>query len=245
MGSKREMRLPSPADGEVVLRAEDVHKRFDRERVVALNGVSLAVRRGDVIAITGPSGSGKSTLLNLLGFLDRPDKGTISHCGDVRTASSERELTRSRGRRMGFVFQDSLLDPARTALENVTMGLRFAGVPRRERRHLAEASLDMVGLADRAHSYAATLSGGERQRVALARATAHRPDVVLCDEPSGNLDAGNTQLVIDQLVAHAASGAAVVIVTHEPEVASQCERWADLRKGRLTWQAGASVLGGT
>lgn len=221
-----------------MLRLRATTRTYDDWGVVALDSVDLDVWAGQLLAITGPSGSGKSTLLNVMGLLDRPDSGTVEVAGTETARMRQRARARLRGARIGFLFQDGLLDPALTSVENVVMGLRFAGVPSGERVALARAALAEVGLTDRADAVAATLSGGERQRVALARSLAHRPPVLLCDEPTGNLDDDSSEAVFD-LLASRAQDAAVVIVTHDTGLAGRCQAWAQLRRGALRWVTGA------
>lgn len=205
-----------------VLAGAGLTRTFDHGRVRPLVDVDVTIRAGDVVAVVGASGSGKTTLLNLLGLLDRPDHGDVLVEGVSATALSERGRARVRARRLGFVFQDSLVDPRRTAAENVELALLFAGAPRRSRRERADAALAAADIAHRAQHPAATLSGGERQRVAVARAIAHRPAALLCDEPTGNLDERNTERIFSLLLDYAATGGAVVLVTHDPDLADRC-----------------------
>jgi ABC-type lipoprotein export system ATPase subunit len=214
----------------------DLVRTFDRGTIVAVAGVDLAVCAGEMVALTGPSGSGKTTLLNLLGLLDRPDCGEVWIDGIAVADAGERELRRMRARRLGFVFQDALLDMRRTAHENVMLGLRFAAVERRRRAGLADEALAITGTRHRAGASAATLSGGERQRVAIARAIAHRPAALLCDEPTGALDEGNTERVVALLSRLADESTAVIVATHNPAVAASCHRTAALASGRIHWK---------
>jgi putative ABC transport system ATP-binding protein len=235
----------TPPAAPAVLRLEGARRTYDGGAVVPVAGVDLVVREGDLVAITGPSGSGKSTLLNLMGLLDQPTAGTVTLPGEEHASAGRGgrgRLAGVRGRMIGFLFQDGILDPARTARENVLLGLRFAGVPRLERAALADGALGAVGVADRRDATAATLSGGERQRVALARAIAHRPRLLLCDEPTGNLDDDTSLAVFDLLAARAAAGSAVVVVTHDARLAQRCRSWAVLRGGELTWMHGEPSL---
>ncbi len=211
--------------------------------VEALRGVDLVVGPGEVVAVAGPSGSGKSTLLNLLGTLDRPDRGRVSIDGvDVATLS-ERGRTLLRRRRLGFVFQAFNLVPVLSALENVEYPLLIDGVPGRERRQRASVMLDAVGLAGRAHHRPDQLSGGERQRVAIARALVHWPGLVLADEPTGNLDSAAAAAVVgllERLVAEV--GASVVLASHDEAVIGRAHRRVVLRDGRVA--AGAATGAG-
>ena len=203
--------------------------------ITALEGVDFAVHAGEMVAVTGPSGSGKTTLLNLLGLLDRPDAGEVWVDGIAVAAAGERELRRIRATRLGFVFQDALLDMRRTALENVMLGLRFSAVDRRLRPGLAYQALAVTGTQHRADALGATLSGGERQRVAIARAIAHGPAALVCDEPTGALDDDNTERVVALLAQLAERSTAVVVATHDTAIARRCHRWAMLKSGRIGW----------
>lgn len=215
-----------------VVELEGVSKRFDRGRVTALSGIDLSIAQGEFVAITGRSGSGKTTLLNVLGLLDRPTSGTYRLAGEDASILSERRRSELRARRIGFVFQDSHLIPARTALENVELGLQLAGVPRgSERTARAREALSAVGLDHRLDAKPPTLSGGERQRVALARALVTRPSLVLCDEPTGNLDLETGEQVMALIEAIPKRGSSVILVTHEPDLAERADRIVRLRDG--------------
>jgi putative ABC transport system ATP-binding protein len=192
--------------------------------VRALRPLSLRIAPGEMIAIVGRSGSGKSTLLNVLGLLDRPTAGRYLIRGVDTTTLSESAITTLRGRQFGFVFQAYHLLADRTAAENAELGLLYQRVPRRTRRARAVAALKRVGLAHRLDAMPGTLSGGERQRVAIARALAQRPRVLLCDEPTGNLDRVNSDLIMDMLTALNADGLTVVIVTHDVHIADHLPR---------------------
>jgi putative ABC transport system ATP-binding protein len=202
--------------------------------VQALKPVDLVIGRGEHVAITGPSGSGKSTLLNLLGLLDRPTRGTIEVDGIDVGAAPERERAAVRAHRIGFVFQSFHLLPYRTAVENVMLAQIYADQPRRRRRAAAMDALTEVGLARRAHALPTALSGGERQRVAIARALVNRPSMLMCDEPTGNLDTATTTELIELLGSLHAAGATLVIITHNPAVADRAERRIAIRDGELT-----------
>jgi putative ABC transport system ATP-binding protein len=204
--------------------------------VYALKPTDLVIYRGEHVAITGPSGSGKSTLLNLLGLLDKPTQGTIEIDGiDVGTAP-ERDRAAVRARRIGFIFQSFHLLPYRTSIENVMLAQVYADQPRRRRRATALAALDQVGLADRADSLPTALSGGERQRVAVARALVNRPALLMCDEPTGNLDTATTQELIELLGDLHRQGSTLVVITHNPIVAGKAQRQIAIRDGQLTDQ---------
>lgn len=201
--------------------------------VEALIECDLEVRAGEMLGVIGPSGSGKTTLLNVIGLLDRPTSGSY-RLDEVETADlSESERTRLRASTLGFVFQAFHLIPERSALQNVEVGLLHRRVPRPLRRHRAVAALEGVGLADRLDALPSTLSGGEQQRVAIARAIAGQPSVLLCDEPTGNLDSQATDSLMGLLVDLRDGGLAVVVVTHNPEVAARADRVVAVRDGRV------------
>ena len=223
---------PSPP----VVEAVGVTKvyRLDGVEVRALDGVDLVVERGDSVAIMGPSGSGKSTLLGLLGGLDRPTSGTLRFDGRDVTGLSEDELAAVRNRVVGFVFQNFQLLPRTPAVANVGLPLVYRGLGRVERRRLATVALTSVGLGHRLQHRPSQLSGGEQQRVAIARALVTEPAMLLADEPTGNLDSGSGEEVLDLLSRlHDERGVAVVVVTHDPGVAARFHRRVTLHDGRL------------
>jgi putative ABC transport system ATP-binding protein len=208
-------------------------------RVTALAGIDLDVRPGESVAITGPSGSGKSTLLNVLGTLERPTSGSV-RIGGVPTASmSDRELSGLRAWRIGFVFQQFHLLDHLSVLDNVATGLLYRGWDRRRRRAHAERALARVGLGDRLAHRPGELSGGERQRVAIGRAVAGRPELVLADEPTGNLDSATGAGIVALLADLAGVEATVVVITHDPAVAAAMGRQIRLRDGRIVTEADA------
>jgi putative ABC transport system ATP-binding protein len=212
--------------------AEAVCKRYrapGRPDVIALDGLTLAIERGALTALTGPSGSGKTTLLALLGLLERPTSGRIVFDGKEMTNCSDVELARAR-RRMGFVFQDFALIPGLTAMDNITYPLIPRGVPRAERRSRAMALLERFGLAGRAEARARELSGGEQQRVAIARALAGDPEAVLADEPTSNLDAETAGVLLEALRGLHMAGRTVVVATHDPRLIEAASRVLDLRQ---------------
>jgi predicted ABC-type transport system involved in lysophospholipase L1 biosynthesis ATPase subunit len=191
--------------------------------VYALRGVSLEIQRGERVALLGKSGSGKSTLLNLLGGLDRPTAGSLK-INDLELGKlSARELARFRSTVVGMIFQSFNLIPSRTALENVELPMVFAGRPRRQRRAEARQALEAVGLGARLNHRPAQLSGGENQRVAIARSLVNRPEILLADEPTGNLDSATAGEVVSLLLDHVrARGATLVMVTHDEDLARAC-----------------------
>ena len=202
-------------------------------RVHVLRGVSFEAHRGQVYAIVGPSGCGKSTLLYLLGLLDRPDGGEIFIDGQSMAAIDDEERTAARCRHIGFVFQFHFLMPEFTALENVMMPMRKLGrLTPAQMTDRARGLLDSVGLGEKTKRLATQLSGGEQQRVAVARALANEPTIILADEPTGNLDVRNSNLVFDLLTRLAKeNGQAVVLVTHNPDIAKACDHVRPMRDG--------------
>jgi putative ABC transport system ATP-binding protein len=199
--------------------------------VKALRDVDLTISAGELMAIVGPSGSGKSTMLNMLGTLDRPTTGTVTIDGFAVAGLSDREVSALRATRIGFVFQQFHLAPGVTAVDNVADGMLYGGIPRRQRRARAMAALERVGLAARADHQPHQLSGGEKQRVAIARAIAHEPRLLLADEPTGALDTASGQLVMGILRGMNASGTAVVVITHDVDVARSLPRRISMRDG--------------
>jgi putative ABC transport system ATP-binding protein len=201
--------------------------------VRALDGIDLTIERGESVAIVGPSGSGKSTLLHMMGTLDRPTSGTISIAGQPLAGSTDAELSAVRSRHIGFVFQQFHLLPGYSALDNVADGLLYRGTPLDERRTLAAVALAQVGLGGRSTHRAENLSGGERQRVAVARAIVGRPDIILADEPTGNLDSTMSDAVIGLLTDLNQAGMTLVVITHEIDIAHRFSRFVELRDGRI------------
>ena len=218
-----------------LVEAHDLHRVYgagDHE-VHALAGVSLDVEAGESVAIMGASGSGKSTLLNLLGCLDRPTRGSYRLAGEEVSTLDRERLADVRNRLLGFVFQSFQLLPRTTAVEQVELPLLYAGVAAAERRRLAVAALERVGLSDRLRHLPSQLSGGQQQRVAIARALVAEPRVLLADEPTGNLDSRTGReilAILDELVAQ---GITVVLVTHEADVAAHAARVVEMRDGRI------------
>jgi putative ABC transport system ATP-binding protein len=200
-------------------------------QVEALRGIDLKVRNGEFVAVVGPSGSGKSTLLNLLGCLDTPTGGEYLLSGEGVAGLDRDQLADVRNRRVGFVFQNFNLLPQLTALENVEMPLLFGGVGRRERRRRALERLEAVGLADRVEHRPTELSGGQMQRVAIARALAMEPDIVLADEPTGNLDTGSGTDVMGALQELWKQGSTLIVVTHDTALAGRANRMVEIRDG--------------
>jgi putative ABC transport system ATP-binding protein len=200
-------------------------------KVEALRGIDLTVGTGEFVAVVGPSGSGKSTLLNLVGCLDTPSDGQYQLGGEAVAGLDRDQLADVRNRRVGFVFQNFNLLPQLTALENVEMPLMFGGVGRRERRRRALGQLEQVGLSDRVEHRPTELSGGQMQRVAIARALAMEPDIILADEPTGNLDTGSGSDVMSLLGALSEQGRTLIVVTHDQHLARRAHRVVEIRDG--------------
>jgi putative ABC transport system ATP-binding protein len=218
-----------------VIQVENLAREYQMggERVQALRGLTLTIRRNEYVAIMGPSGSGKSTLMNLIGCLDTPTAGSYWLSGQEVSRLSDDALARVRNQEIGFVFQTFNLLPRATALHNVELPLVYAGVPSRERRRRAERALARVGLADRMGHRPNELSGGQRQRVAIARALVNEPSLLLADEPTGNLDSTTSEEIMRVFGELHAQGQTIVVVTHEPAIADHAERVVVLRDGRL------------
>jgi ABC-type lipoprotein export system ATPase subunit len=227
-----------------LIELEDITKTYHLGEidVPVLRGVSLSVSRGSLVALMGASGSGKSTLMNILGCLDRPTGGAYRLDGEEISRLSADRRARLRNRKLGFVFQSFNLLPRTTAIENVAMPLDYAqdGLTEREGRRRAEDLLQMVGLGDRMRHVPSQLSGGQQQRVAIARALVNRPQVLLADEPTGNLDSRTSAevlAILDRL--HREQGLTVLLVTHDPEVARHAQRVVRIHDGRVVGEADA------
>jgi putative ABC transport system ATP-binding protein len=226
-----------------VLVARDLRKDYpmNGEVVHALRGVSLTVRQGDYVAIVGPSGCGKSTLLQLLGGIDAATSGHIGLLGTALESLDDRQLTRLRLTRLGFVFQRFHLLPVLSAAENVELPMAEAGVGLGERRARARELLAYVGLAGRAGHRATQLSGGEMQRVAIARALANRPALILADEPTGELDAATGRGILALFRQLNADGATLVVVTHDEKLAAEAGRVVEMVDGRIVGESGPAA----
>ncbi len=225
-----------------LVRARDVHKHFTRgsERVDVLKGVNLDIPAGDFLALMGPSGSGKTTLLNLIGGLDTPSGGNLEIGGQRIDGLSGGQLSRWRARNIGFVFQLYNLLPTLTAERNVELPLLLTSLSKAERRKRAAIALKVVGLAERSRHYPRQLSGGQEQRVGIARAIVTDPTLLLCDEPTGDLDRKSGDEILDLLqILNRDHGKTIVMVTHDPHAADRARRTLHLDKGLLANGGGA------
>lgn len=221
---------------DIVIDIKDMTKVYQMGdvQVKALAGVTFQVEQGELLAIMGPSGSGKSTMMNMLGCLDIPTSGDYLLDGERVSRLSDNKLADIRNRKVGFVFQRFMLLSNLTALGNVELPLRYAGVPARERHQRAEAALQAVGLGDRMKHRSNELSGGQQQRVAMARAIVNNPAIVMADEPTGNLDSKSGKEIMDLLLKmNREDGATVIIVTHDPTISAQCDRVIHLMDGLI------------
>ncbi|HVR37622.1 MAG TPA: ABC transporter ATP-binding protein [Thermoanaerobaculia bacterium] len=221
---------------DTIIRMSNIRKVYATGKVMveALKGVDLEVERGELIAIVGPSGSGKSTLMNLLGCLDTPSDGLYEIGGERVSDVTPDQLAEIRNRRVGFVFQNFNLLPHISAQENVELPMLFGGVSVRDRRERAKELLTRVGLEDRMHHKPTELSGGQMQRVAIARALAMDPDIVLADEPTGNLDSTSGSDIMSIFTELWKSGRTLVIITHDPALARRANRIVEIRDGKIT-----------
>ncbi len=221
---------------DVIVQASNLTKEFVRGqvKVVALEGVDLAVERGEFVALMGPSGSGKSTLLHLIAGMDKPTEGRLSVLGEEPAGMSERALARWRNHHIGFIFQSFNLIPVLTAQENVDLPLKLTSLPRARRKEMSATALKLVGLDDRMDHFPRQLSGGQEQRVAIARAIVTDPDIILADEPTGNLDANSARDVLTLLQKlNKDFGKTIVMVTHDPHSAAAASRVIHLDKGKF------------
>ena len=219
-----------------IIRMADIRKVYDtgKVKVEALKGIDLEIHKGEMVAIVGPSGSGKSTLMNLVGCLDTPTSGEYELGGQAVSGVSRDQLAEIRNRRVGFVFQNFNLLPHISALENVEMPLLFGGIRPAERRSRATELLERVGLGDRIDHKPTELSGGQMQRVAIARALAMNPDIVLADEPTGNLDSTAGSDIMSIFTDLWKQGSTMVIITHDPALARRASRVVEIHDGRIT-----------
>lgn len=227
---------------EALVEVRGVHKEYKRgsERIDVLKGLDMDVPRGDFLALMGPSGSGKTTLLNLIGGLDSPSQGRVVVAGTDIGRASGAALARFRSRHVGFVFQFYNLLPVLTAERNVELPLLLTRLSRGQRKQHVKTALDLVGLTDRVYHYPRQLSGGQEQRVGIARAIVNDPSLLLCDEPTGDLDRNTAGEILDLLAAlNEHHDKTIVMVTHDPQAAARAKRTLHLDKGVLVDQAAA------
>jgi len=219
-----------------IIRMSEIRKVYDTGKVTveALKGVDLEIHKGEMVAIVGPSGSGKSTLMNLIGCLDTPTSGSYELGGQTVAGVSRDTLAEIRNKRVGFVFQNFNLLPHISALENIEMPMLFGGIRPAERHSRATQLLERVGLGDRVDHKPTELSGGQMQRVAIARALAMNPDIVLADEPTGNLDSSSGSDIMSIFTELWNQGSTLVIITHDPALARRASRVVEIRDGRIT-----------
>ncbi|TWB43814.1 ABC transporter ATP-binding protein [Nitrospirillum pindoramense] len=223
--------------GQTLIHLQDVSKRFvkGRDTITIFDHLGLTIPAGDFVAVMGPSGSGKTTLLNLLGGIDQPTGGSITFDGGRVDTLTEGQLARWRAHNVGFIFQFYNLMPTLTAARNVELPLLLTSFGRAERKRRVEAALSLVGLAERANHYPREMSGGQQQRVAIARALISDPKLLLCDEPTGDLDRTTADEILSMLrLLNQEMGKTIVMVTHDPEAAKYARRTLHLDKGRFT-----------
>ena len=211
---------------------QKVYKTGDLE-TFALNDVSFEINKGEFVAIMGPSGSGKSTLMHILGALDLPSSGAYVLDGENVSKLTDDKLAEIRNRKIGFIFQAFNLLPRTSALNNVTIPMRYAGIPKAERRKIAEQYLKMVGLENRMNHTTSQLSGGQQQRVAIARALTLNPSIILADEPTGNIATAQADEIMDIFQKINEEGHTIVMITHEPDIARRAKRIINIRDGRI------------
>jgi putative ABC transport system ATP-binding protein len=221
--------------GEPVLRVNNLSKTYMQGKIPvhALSNVSFEVEKGEFLSIVGPSGSGKSTLLSMIGLLDKPTTGSVFIDDKEITKAKESEVPRLRREKIGFVFQHFNLIPTLTALENVDIAMRFARVPKRERKKRAVELLTHMGLAERMNHKPSELSGGEQQRTAIARALSNHPAIILADEPTGEVDTKTRDMIVRLLKELSKEGHTILVVTHDTAVSQQTERIIMMRDGKI------------
>lgn len=227
---------------DTLVRVQDVHKEYRRgsERIDVLQGINLDIPQGDFLALMGPSGSGKTTLLNLIGGLDRPTSGSVQVAGEPISSLSDGQLAKWRARHVGFIFQFYNLLPVLTAERNVELPLLLTSLSKAQRKQHVTTALGVVGLADRARHYPRQLSGGQEQRVGIARAIVTDPTLLLCDEPTGDLDRKSGDEILDLLQAlNRDHGKTIIMVTHDPHAAACARRTVYLEKGSLVSELAA------
>ena len=222
-------------DIEPVLQVRNLSKTYMQGKIPvhALNDVSFDVEKGEFMSIIGPSGSGKSTLLSMIGLLDKPTSGSVFIEGVEITKVKESDAPRLRREKIGFVFQHFNLIPTLTALENVDIAMRFARVPKNERKKIALELLTQIGMRDRVNHKPSELSGGEQQRVAIARALANRPVIILADEPTGEVDTKTRDMIVDLLKGLSEEGHTILVVTHDTAISQKTRRIITMRDGGI------------
>lgn len=240
--AERMAALPAdvPRDAVIVTRNLRREYQMGTERVRALQGVDMTIRKNEFVAIMGPSGSGKSTMMNLIGCLDTPSEGEYWLNGYRVSELGDDALARIRNKEIGFVFQTFNLLPRASALANVELPLVYAGASAKVRRDRARASLTAVGLGDRMDHKPNELSGGQRQRVAIARALVNNPSILLADEPTGNLDSATSEEIMNLFKQLHADGQTIIVVTHEPEIAAHAHRQIMLKDGKVARDTSAA-----
>ncbi|MEK6905919.1 MAG: ABC transporter ATP-binding protein [Nanoarchaeota archaeon] len=228
-----------------LIKLQDVHKiyRLDGVEVSAVNGISLSINQGDFVALIGPSGSGKSTAMNLVGCLDTATKGDIFLGKHNIQNLSESDLAQVRGKQIGFIFQTFNLIPSLNALDNVALPMMFQNVSRSVRKTKAQKLLEQVGLANRMHHLPNQLSGGQRQRVAIARALVNDPEIILADEPTGNLDTKTGEEIMKLLKDLNKQGKTIILVTHNPELTKLANKIIKLKDGKIIENSKSSIGG--
>ena len=220
---------------ESVIELQNVKKLYhlDEITVPALNGLSLKIKKGEFVAIMGASGSGKSTAMNMIGSLDTPTEGKVLLEGADISKADESELAQLRGKKIGFIFQSFNLIPSLSALGNVMLPMMFQNISRNERKEKAAVLLTKVGLKDRMFNLPSQLSGGERQRVAFARALVNNPEIILADEPTGNLDSRTGKEIINLLTELHNQGKTIILITHDDKIAKKAKRKIKIKDGKL------------
>lgn len=231
-------------EAEITIRLRGIKKLYQvgTQEVAALNGIDLDIKKGEFAALMGPSGSGKSTLMNILGCLDRPTVGSYELEGQEVAHLSDDQLALTRNKHIGFVFQNFNLLSRISSLDNVALPLVYAGVPAAEREERARHFLEAVGLGDRADHMPNELSGGQRQRVAIARALVNDPEIIMADEPTGNLDTKSTKEIMEIFEGLHKMGRTIILVTHEPDIAVCASRQLLVRDGVITRDEGKGVV---
>jgi len=223
-----------------MLELKNVEKEYQLGKVVVpvLRNINFKIKKGEFVSIMGPSGSGKTTMLNLIGFLDRPTRGKVYIEGKDTSLLNDNQLAKIRNRKIGFIFQMYNIIARLTALENVMMPMMYAGVPASERKKRAEQLLEQVGLGDRKNHHPTELSGGERQRVSIARALANNPQILVADEPTGNLDSKSGKMIMEILKELNKKGQTIILVTHNPELSKYAQREVKMIDGEIIEKGG-------